>query len=76
MVYFQAKNLGKLLQWTILVYFMAIWSKLPTSSRYILFPLVVFCGYVFVIFSRFGILHQGKSGNPVSDSLEMNVYAS
>jgi hypothetical protein len=39
-----------------LVYFTAIW--------YILWPF----GNLLVIFSRFGILCQEKSGNPVSDS--------
>jgi hypothetical protein len=37
-----------------LVYFMAIW--------YILWPFGIFYGYLY-IFSRFGMLHQEKSGN-------------
>jgi hypothetical protein len=67
MVCFQTKNpnLGKfwrVLQWKILVYFMTIWS--------ILRPLEIFYGnlayfvVIWYIFSRFGMLHQEKSGNP------------
>jgi hypothetical protein len=67
MVCFQTKNinLGKflgVLQWKILVYFMAIW--------YILWPFEIFYGHlvyfvvIWYISSRFGILYQEKSGNP------------
>jgi hypothetical protein len=58
-------NLGKfwrVWQWNLLVYFIAIW--------YILWTVGIFCGHlkyfivVWYIFSRFGILHQEKSGNP------------
>jgi hypothetical protein len=70
MVYIQTKvhNLGKfwrVLQWKLLVYFMAI--------CYILGPFVKFCGHLVYIlgeleyFSRFGMLYQDKSGNPVFD---------
>jgi hypothetical protein len=69
MAYFQTRipNLGKfwrVLQWKMLVYFMAIW---PTVR-----PFGIFCDrleylraiyYIFTI-SRFGILYQEKSGNP------------
>jgi hypothetical protein len=64
--YFQTRNpnLGKfwsVLQWKMLVYFLAIW--------YILRPSDLFCGhlvYCMVIgfsFPRFGILYQEQSGN-------------
>jgi hypothetical protein len=57
MAYFQTPNpnFGKkwwVLQWKMLVYFVAIWS--------ILWP---FYGCL-ACFSRFGILYQEKSGNP------------
>jgi hypothetical protein len=55
-------NLGKfwrVLQWKILVYFMAIW--------YILWPFGIFM-FIWYQFSRFGILYQEKSGNPVHES--------
>jgi hypothetical protein len=49
-----------------LVYFTAVW--------YILWPFGVFCRHLvhifnsyLVYFSCFGILYQGKSGNPSSD---------
>jgi hypothetical protein len=69
MVCFQTKNanLGKfwrVLQWMLLVCFMAIWS--------ILQPFGIFCGnlehfmIIWYIFPRFGMLHQEKSGNPGS----------
>jgi hypothetical protein len=60
MVYFQTKILHNLgisdcvLQWKTLVYFMYAWS--------ILRPFGIFYGHL-VYFSRFGILHQEKSGN-------------
>jgi hypothetical protein len=66
MVYLKTKNpyLGKfwrVLQWKMLIHFMAIW--------YILFPFGMFYGSCYVlwhlvVFSRFGKLHQEKSGNP------------
>jgi hypothetical protein len=67
MAHFQSKNpnLGKFwrfLQWKILLYFMAIW--------FILLPFGIFCGHFGIVygylanFSRFGMLHQEKSGNP------------
>jgi hypothetical protein len=54
MVYFQTKypNMGKfwsVLQWKMLVNFMSIWS---------------FFTAILVYLSRFGMLCQGKSGNP------------
>jgi hypothetical protein len=62
MVYFQTKNpnLGKfwrILQWTMLVYCVAIWA--------ILRPLDIFLA-IWYISSRFGMLYQEKSGNPAS----------
>jgi hypothetical protein len=69
MVHCQTKNprLGKLcrvLQWKVVVYFMAVWS--------IVRPFGIFCGHLVYFaairyISRFGILHQEKSGNPASD---------
>jgi hypothetical protein len=61
MAYFRTKNpnLGKFLKdlrWSVLVCFMAIW--------YILWPLSTFYGNL-VYFSRFGMLYQEISGNPV-----------
>jgi hypothetical protein len=67
MAYFQTKNpnLGtfwRFLQWKMLVYFMNIWP--------ILMPFGIFCGHlayfvvIWYIFSRFGMLHHEKSGNP------------
>jgi hypothetical protein len=64
---FQTKNtyLGKfwrVLQWKLLVYFMAIWS--------ILRPFGIFCGYlvyfmvICYIFPRYGMRYLEKSGNP------------
>jgi hypothetical protein len=64
---FQTKNpnLGKfwrVLQWKILVDVMIIWS--------ILLPMETFYGHlvdfvvIWYIFPHFGILYQGKSGNP------------
>jgi hypothetical protein len=52
MVYFQTKKsqFGKM--W---VYFKVIW--------YISWPFYIFCGNL-VHFSRFGVSHQEKSGNP------------
>jgi hypothetical protein len=78
MVYFQTKNptwskFWKALQWKILVHFTDIWSILRTFGLfyghlvyftdiwYILWLLWSFGTY---IFSRFGMLHQERSGNP------------
>jgi hypothetical protein len=41
----------------MLVYFMAIWN--------ILLPFGIFSDHLVMYFNRFGILHQGLSGNPV-----------
>jgi hypothetical protein len=76
MAYFQTKNpnsgqFWKVLQWKMLVYFMAI--------RSVLRPFGIFCGilvYFMVIsyiFSRFGMLCQEKSGNPVHESRRPKV---
>jgi hypothetical protein len=75
-LYFQTQNrnlgtLSRVLQWKMLVYFMDIWS--------ILSPLDIFYGhmvYMVVIwynFPRFGMLHQEKSGNPVLESLILEI---
>jgi hypothetical protein len=69
MAYFITKNpnrgkFWRVLQWKMLGYFMAFWS--------ILRPYVIYSGHladlivIWYIFSRFGMLHQEKSGNPVS----------
>jgi hypothetical protein len=60
MVCFQTKNtnLGqfwRVLQWKMLVYFMAIW--------YILWPFGIVYGYL-VYFSRLGLLYEGKYDSP------------
>jgi hypothetical protein len=67
MAHFQSKNpnsgkFWRFLQWKILLYFMAIW--------FILLPFGIFCGHFGIVygylanFSRFGMLHQERSGNP------------
>jgi hypothetical protein len=67
MMCFQTKNtnLGKfrrVLQWKMLVYFMAIWSILRQCG--------IFCGHlvyfmvIWYIFPHFGILYQEKYGIP------------
>jgi hypothetical protein len=69
MAFFRTKInlLGKFLrdlQRKMLVYFIAIWS--------ILRPFGIYCGHLvhfkvsLVYFSRFGMLHQEKSGNPAA----------
>jgi hypothetical protein len=68
MVYFQTQNpnLGKfwrVLQWKMLVYFIAIWSIFRPFGIFC-GTFVIFCGNL-VHFPRFGILYQEKSGNPV-----------
>jgi hypothetical protein len=67
MAYFQTKNpnLGKfwrVLQWKILVYFMAIWSILRIFD--IFYGHLVYFPPSWQTFSRFGLLHKEKSGNP------------
>jgi hypothetical protein len=73
MVCFQTKNtnLGKfwrVLQWKMLLYFMAIWSILPQFG--------IFCGHLvyfmvsWYIFLSVGMLYQEKSGNPGFDLKE------
>jgi hypothetical protein len=64
---FQTKNqtLGKfwrVLQWKMLVYFIGTWSLLQ-SFCYILWTFGIVRGNL-AYFSRFGILHQERSGNP------------
>jgi hypothetical protein len=70
MAFFQTKNpsLGKFPGpcngRTMLVYFKSIWSTLR--------PFGIFCGdlayflVIWFIFSRFGMMYHGKSGNPAS----------
>jgi hypothetical protein len=67
MVYFQTKNpiLGKfwrVLQWKMLVYFVAIWSILRPFG--ILYDHLAYFSPFPYIFPYFGILHPEKSGNP------------
>jgi hypothetical protein len=69
MVYFQTKNrnLGKfwrILQWKILVYFLAIWSIFRPFGICILWPFGAFYGHL-VYFPRFGMLYQEIYGNSV-----------
>jgi hypothetical protein len=71
MVYFQTKNpnVGKfwrVLQWKMLVYFMAILSILQPFGKF--YGHFVYFPQFWYIFPRFGMLHQEKSGNPVLDS--------
>jgi hypothetical protein len=55
----------RVLHWKLLVYFIAIWSILRQCG--------IFCAHlihfivIWYIFSRFGMLYQEKSGNPVCD---------
>jgi hypothetical protein len=70
MAYFQTQNpnLGKfwrVLQWKMLVYFMAIWSTYITAIWYILWPFGVFYGFLVYLYC-FGMLYQDKSGNPAN----------
>jgi hypothetical protein len=71
MVYLQTNNptlvkFWGVVQWNMLVYFMAIWA--------ILLSFGIFCGHLVYLmvtwysFSCFGILYQEKSGNPARDS--------
>jgi hypothetical protein len=69
MVYFQTQNpnLGKfsrVLQLKMLVYFMAIWPILLPVGIHIVWPFGIFLTIWYTYFSRFGMLHQEKSGNP------------
>jgi hypothetical protein len=67
MVYFQTKNpnMGnfcKVLQWKMLVYFMAIWS---ISQLFGIFAAIYYVLWSFGnVLARFGMLCQEKSGNP------------
>jgi hypothetical protein len=63
-VYFQTKNpnlgkFGRVLQWKMLVYFIAVWSNLRPFG--IIYGHLV---YFMVMFSCFGMLYQEESGNP------------
>jgi hypothetical protein len=63
MANFQTKNpnLGKfcrVLQWTMLVYFMAIWSIVDTAFWYNLWPFGIFYGYL--IFFPFWYVEKRK----------------
>jgi hypothetical protein len=71
MVYFQTKNptlgkFGRVLPWTMLVYFMVLWS--------IFRPVGIFYGHlayfliIWYISPRFGMLYQEKSGIPAPGS--------
>jgi hypothetical protein len=62
-------NFGKLLrvlQWKMLVYFMAIWSIFNTIWH-ILWPFGI-SSLVLVHFTNFGMLYQEKSGNPAAET--------
>jgi hypothetical protein len=68
MVCFQTKNptLGKfwrVLQWKILGSFMTIWSIFRPLK--IFYVHLVYFVVIWYISTRFGILYQEKSGNPV-----------
>jgi hypothetical protein len=54
------------LQWKILVNLWPFWFILPSFGLFC----DQFVDFIIIwnIFSRFGMLHQEKSGNPVSDS--------
>jgi hypothetical protein len=78
MVYFQTKIpiLGKfwmVLEWKVLVYFMALWSVLRTFG--IFHGHSVYFGYVWYIFSRFGMLYKDKSGNIGSNGVDKKRFA-
>jgi hypothetical protein len=63
-------NLGKferVLYWKMLIHFMAIWSILRPFSKFCAFY------YHLVYFSRFGMLYQEKSGNPVCSPTGISV---
>jgi hypothetical protein len=82
MVCFQTKNpnLGKVLQWKMMVYFMVhftvfcyilltigiVRGNLVSFSRFGIFFPFWYLFPVLVSFFRIGILYQEKSGNPVS----------
>jgi hypothetical protein len=61
----QNPNLGKfwrVLLWKILLYFMTIWPILRQLE--ILYGHLTYFVAIWYVFPRFGILDQGKSGNP------------
>jgi hypothetical protein len=69
MLYFKTKNphLGKfwrVLQWKMLVYYMAIWSIIRLFSLFYGHLGICMLGHL-VYFSRFGMLYQVKSGKAV-----------
>jgi hypothetical protein len=71
---FSKQNLGKfwsVLQWKMLVYFMDVWSILRSLG---IFMDIWYISNL-VYFSRFGILYQEKSGNPVPVSLLSDAVA-
>jgi hypothetical protein len=76
MVCFQTQNpnFGKFLRaldWKMFIYFMAIWN---ISWRFgIFYDHLVHCVSVLYIFSRFGIMYQEKSGNPVFECENSNI---
>jgi hypothetical protein len=76
MAYFQTKNpnLGifwRLLQWKMLLYFIDIWSILQPSG--IFHWHLVYFVVIKYIFSRFGTLYQGKSGNPAFNTCKIKI---
>jgi hypothetical protein len=67
MVYFQTKNpnFGKFWMagdWKLLIYFMANWNILQTFG--IFYDHKEHFGYIWYIFSDFGIMYNENSGNP------------
>jgi hypothetical protein len=58
----------------MLVFFMAIWSIFSPFD--IFYGHLVYLGVIWYIFPRFGMLHQEKSGNPVSVLALLSVFHS
>jgi hypothetical protein len=76
MVCFRTKNpnLGKFWwfwQKKILVYFISTWSILQPWE--IFYGLLIYFVVIWHIFPRFGMLYQGKSGNPAGISRLLEV---
>jgi hypothetical protein len=72
MVYFQTQNpnldkFWRVLQWKMLVYFMALLSILRPFGIFLYGHLVFFMA-IWYIFPSFGILYKDKSGNPDADT--------
>jgi hypothetical protein len=77
MVSFKTKNLNlgkfwRILDWKMLIYFMAIWNILHTFG--IFYDHLVHFVFIWYTFSCFGIVYLEKSGNP--DGVEEAVRRS